>query len=163
MVPQLQIDRLYITESHAAVVALITYHLFSQFEMGYLSRLSLLLTASAFVSGTLANLEITNPNKDSWWVANSQNVLTWTCEDSPVDEFTVSIANEAVLPAELALVGIVKNFDCSRTIVAQPILSPALGYTIIFANPLNSSDVYAISEEFEIKPLGSSFPISASS
>jgi hypothetical protein len=132
-------------------------------------------------------------------VARSQNVLAWTCHSSPYDNFTVlyvflhpnkprpneltnftRIANPStptVLPAPLAIIGIEQNYQCSQEITQdmakQP---PGTGYLILFANPLNSSDVsfsqhlphsgfhrwlvqvYATSKPFEIKALGSTYP-----
>jgi hypothetical protein len=63
----------------------------------------------------------------------------------------------------LAIISIENNYDCSKTITEQQVTQPAAtGYTIQFANILNGTDIYAESEPFEIKALGSSYPATSS-
>jgi hypothetical protein len=114
---------------------------------------------AAMFAAVAADLTILTPGgPDLWWVAKSQNVLAWTCHSSPYGNYTVLIAGPN-LPAPLAIIGIEENYQCSQEITQdmsnQP---PATGYTVLLANPLNSSDVYATSQPFEIKPLGSTYP-----
>ncbi|KAF9458369.1 hypothetical protein BDZ94DRAFT_1313327 [Collybia nuda] len=129
--------------------------------MVMVSRLTFLATTAALFGGALGEFAITNPSSNSWWVAGSQNVLTWNCKETTLQTFTALIANKdpKVLVAPMAFIGIINNFDCSKTITQdQANQAAGTGYTIQLANPLNSTEVYVTSEEFEIKPLGSAYP-----
>jgi hypothetical protein len=48
------------------------------------------------------------------------------------------------------------NDQCNVNLV--PTLNVGTGYTIRFINPVNISDIYAESEQFEVKPKGSPYP-----
>lgn len=98
-------------------------------------------------------------------VAQSANTLAWTCNTSPYNNFTVLLANSnpSILVQPIAIIAIQESYDCSKTITQQQSAQPAAtGYTVLLANPLNSTDVYATSETFEIKALGSSYPATSS-
>jgi len=132
--------------------------------------LSRLATAAAFFGYALAQgtpLQITAPNSNTWWVAKSNNVLAWNCKDAPTPaQFTVLIANKNVnvLTAPIAIIGIEDNFQCSQLITQDQSAQPAaLGYTIILADTLNNTHIYATSQEFEIKALGSAYPATSTS
>ncbi|PPQ78256.1 hypothetical protein CVT25_011715 [Psilocybe cyanescens] len=112
-----------------------------------------------------AQLKITAPSSDIWWVAKSINVLTWTCQDSPVDSFTVSIANQdpKILVSPMPIISIQQNSQCSITVSQDQANQPAgTGWILTFSNILNLTDaspsVVATSDPFEIKPLGSLYP-----
>ncbi|KAG2743160.1 hypothetical protein P692DRAFT_20172391 [Suillus brevipes Sb2] len=99
-------------------------------------------------------------------VASSANTLSWTCSTSPYLNFTVLLSNSniAVLAAPIAIIAIQENYDCSKTITQQQSAQAAgTGYTLLFASTLNSTDIWATSEPFEIKALGSSYPTTTSS
>jgi len=106
-------------------------------------------------------LEVTSPSSSIWWVAKSQNVLSWTCQNVTFPQFTVLVnnSNPAILVSPLAIIAQQDNFDCSIIITQDQSDQPAgTGWTILLANPLNETDVYATSQPFEIKPLGSLYP-----
>ncbi|KAG9104970.1 hypothetical protein FRC06_002890 [Ceratobasidium sp. 370] len=108
-----------------------------------------------------AQLTITEPSSERWWVAQSQNTLRWTCNTSPYTNWTVLITNSDVnvLTTPLALIAIRKyNYDCSKTMIPGEQLKPGTGYTMVFANPFNNTDVFATSQSFEVKPVGSTYP-----
>jgi len=131
--------------------------------MNIIPRAALLVLAS-LSSVVNADLVITQPSSDIWWVAKSQNVIAWTCHDTSIVDFTVLVNNSdpklAVSP--LAVIAIQQNFDCSITITQDQANQPAgTGWTILFADPLNNTNVYATSQPFEIKPLGSAYPSQA--
>ncbi|KAG2068542.1 hypothetical protein BDR04DRAFT_1056709 [Suillus decipiens] len=126
----------------------------------------LTFACAALVSVVSAQLTITSPGTNDWWVASSANTLAWTCNTSPYQNFTILLANSnsAVLNTPLAIIAVQQNYDCSETIAQQQSAQPAgTGYTILFASTLNSTDIYAQSEPFEIKALGSSYPTTTSS
>ncbi|WRT66430.1 uncharacterized protein IL334_003386 [Kwoniella shivajii] len=104
-----------------------------------------------------AELKVTQPTSDHWWVAQSLNTLAWE-GDSP-DQFSVFLSNSDtnVLTSMLALTSITYSYDKSKTINPGGI-TPSGGYTLLLTNPLNSSDVYAKSDIFEIKAVGSAYP-----
>ncbi|PBK77723.1 hypothetical protein ARMSODRAFT_4669 [Armillaria solidipes] len=126
------------------------------------SRLfTVLATASALFGAVFADLTVTSPSADIWWVAQSTNVIAWSCNDSPYSEFTILITNPdtSVLVSALAIVAIEQNYDCSKVLTQQQVSMPAAtGYVLQLANPLNSSQVYAASQPFEIKALGAAYP-----
>jgi len=124
------------------------------------------LATASFALASLATLaqgfSVTAPSANTWWVAKSLNVLKWDCKasDAPAT-FTILVANKdpKILVAPLAIVGIQQNYDCSKEITQdQSNQAAGTGYTILLADPLNNTHVYATSDEFEIKPLGSTYP-----
>ncbi|WWD17243.1 hypothetical protein CI109_101681 [Kwoniella shandongensis] len=112
------------------------------------------LSVASLVSATLT---ITQPSAAHWWVGQSLNTLAW--DGSDPSQFSVFLANPdtSVLTSMLALESIVMTYQTSLTINPGNIKA-ATGYTLLLTNPLNSSDVYATSESFEIKPVGSTYP-----
>ncbi|EJF63833.1 hypothetical protein DICSQDRAFT_55076 [Dichomitus squalens LYAD-421 SS1] len=122
-------------------------------------------TLFALASGVTAQLTILSPGgPDLWWVAQSDNDITWTCKTSPYTNFTVLIANSdpTVLVQPQAFIAQQNNFDCSELITKDRVnMPPATGYTIQLADPFNETNVYATSQPFEIKPLGSVYPASS--
>ncbi|KAG1732974.1 hypothetical protein EDB19DRAFT_1639953 [Suillus lakei] len=120
----------------------------------------LALPFAALLSVVSAQLMISSPGTNDWWVASSLNIITWTCSTSPYLSFTILLANSnpLVLVAPFALIAVQENNDCSEGITQQQSAQPAgTGYTIQFASTLNSSDIYAQSEPFEIKALGAPY------
>jgi hypothetical protein len=121
-------------------------------------------------------------------VANSQNTLVWNCKESQFDNFTVlyvsslhtyphlhpffpsnklitcppcriANSNQNILVAPQAIIAVQNNFDCSKSITTQQANLPvSTGYTVQLANPINSTQVYAESEPFEVKAQGSAYP-----
>jgi len=128
--------------------------------MNILPRAALLVLAS-ISSVVNADLVITQPSSDIWWVAKSQNVIAWTCRDTSIVDFTILVnnADPKLAVAPLAVIAIQQNFQCSIVITQDQANQPAgTGWTILFADPLNNTNVYATSQPFEIKPLGSAYP-----
>jgi len=121
---------------------------------------SLVAVAVLCVSFTQAQLTITEPSSERWWVAQSQNTLRWSCNTSPYTNWTVLITNSdaTVLSGPLALIAIQYNYDCSKTMIPGEQLKTGTGYVMQFANPFNNTDVFASSESFEVKALGSTYP-----
>nr|XP_018262919.1 uncharacterized protein I303_04408 [Kwoniella dejecticola CBS 10117]OBR85077.1 hypothetical protein I303_04408 [Kwoniella dejecticola CBS 10117] len=152
--------------------------------MKHTVALSALLLSLGVVN---AELKVTQPTADHWWVAQSLNTLAW--DGSSPDQFSVFLSNSDtnVLTSLLALTSVTYAYETSKTINPGGI-TPATGYTILLTNPLNSSgqyhfsasrnpilkfdelidmdgiayytvaDVYAKSETFEIKAVGSAYP-----
>jgi len=122
------------------------------------------LLALATLSTVVNALDVTQPSSSIWWVAKSDNVLAWTCSDTTFPDFTVLIANSdpKVLVSPMAIISIQQNFQCSIVVSQDVANQPAgTGWTIQLANPINITDVYATSQPFEIKPLGSAYPSQA--
>ncbi|OJA08243.1 hypothetical protein AZE42_09018 [Rhizopogon vesiculosus] len=100
--------------------------------------------------------------------SGSLNILAWTCDTSPYENFTVLLTNSnpGVLPAPLALIAVADNFECSETITQLQSAQPAgTGYVVQLSSTVNATDVhvYAQSEPFEIKALGATYPTTTSS
>lgn len=90
------------------------------------------------------------------------NTLEWSCtQNTQYASFNVLIANTNVnvLATPLTIIPTLDNFTCSETISQNLFNLPAsTGYTILLTDIFNNSDIYATSQPFEIKPLGSSYP-----
>ncbi|KAI9508097.1 hypothetical protein F5148DRAFT_1199598 [Russula earlei] len=126
-------------------------------------RLASLAVISALVSSTVATFQILSPGGPNlWWVAESQNTLVWSCNDSPpATSYILLVANTnlTILAAPEAIVANIPNADCSHSITTQQAaLIPALNYTLMLADSLDQTKVYATSLPFEVKPLGAAYP-----
>ena len=56
--------------------------------------------------------------------------------------FRIANTDPKILPAPLPFIAQQNNFDCSKSITQDQINQPvATGYTIIFADPLNNTNV----------------------
>jgi len=107
--------------------------------------------------------KITSPNGSKWWVAKSTNLIEWDCKDTSHNDFTVLVGNKdtKIWAAPIAVIAQQPNYQCSITITQDKANQPAgTGWTILFANPVNNTDVWSTSEEFEIKELGAAYPTS---
>jgi len=105
------------------------------------------------------DLQITVPSSSIWWIEGTQNRFAWLNPQGTDFEFTVLI-NNTKFASPLAFIAMQDSTALSVDITEEQEDQPAgTGYTIIFANPLNNTDVYAVSEQFEIKPVGSAYPI----
>ncbi|KAF9255759.1 hypothetical protein L218DRAFT_950517 [Marasmius fiardii PR-910] len=125
------------------------------------------VTLSALVTfaSALTGPKIILPTADKWWVAQSTNVLTWDCKNSQATQFGVYISNKdpKVLQGNLAIFAQLDNTVCSKEVTQLQVTQPAAtGYTLLFTNIVNQTDVYSQSDEFEIKPLGSAYPQTSS-
>jgi hypothetical protein len=121
---------------------------------------ALLLASLAGVSR--AQFTVVSPSSDAWWVAQSTNMIKWSpCMDTAdptVTDFTVLI-NSSTLTQPMAIIAVEAIADCSILVSQDQANQPAgTGYTILLANEVNNSDIFATSQPFEIKPLGSAYP-----
>jgi len=107
---------------------------------------------------------ITQPSSTIWWVGQSINVMAWDCQSPEAiafNNFTILISNvnANVFTGELAFIAIQANDQCSVNISPDQVnQNPGPGYILSFANIINETEVYASSQQFEIKPLGSLYP-----
>ncbi|KAL0958496.1 hypothetical protein HGRIS_000639 [Hohenbuehelia grisea] len=125
---------------------------------------TLVAAVSAFVGSAAAAVpfQIYTPGPNNWWVAKSQNILAWTCNDAPAQSYTVMLK----IPGQaspLPIIAIVKNDACSIVIPEQVNQAAQGGYTIQLADTLNSTKVFAESQPFEIKALGAAYPATTAS
>ncbi|KAN0136850.1 hypothetical protein V8E53_005291 [Lactarius tabidus] len=127
--------------------------------MMVLPRLALL---STLIGTTVATFQFLAPGPNVWWVAESENSLVWTCNDnapSAAYQLLVNNTNPTILAAAEAIVANVPNSDCSFSLtIQQAVLAPATGYTLIFADTLDQTKIYATSQQFEVKALGAAYP-----
>ncbi|KAJ8502025.1 hypothetical protein ONZ45_g2926 [Pleurotus djamor] len=121
-----------------------------------------IVAAVAAVASAQDQFAITAPSSSTWWVAQSANVFSWTCRTNPPNnDYTVLIGNTdpTILVQPQAVISIQANADCSKEITRQQAdFKPGQNYFLQLANPLNSTNVYAQSEPFEIRALGSAYP-----
>ncbi|KAG8954153.1 hypothetical protein FRC04_000373 [Tulasnella sp. 424] len=110
-----------------------------------------------------AAISILAPGPDYWWVANSQNLFSWTCGpnyNEGYTNFTVLVdnpTNKALFAGPQALIAIQWDYDCSVLIPQVSAVNPGTGYVLSFADVFNQSHVIAQSQPFEVKPLGSAY------
>lgn len=119
-----------------------------------------LLAVTPAAAQSTPGLSITSPGPEDWWVAQSTNTLAWTCSSSPYQNFTVTISNPNIDSYKIPqpIIAVQQNYDCSQLITKDQSNRPAAnGYVIALVNSINSTDVYA-SAQFDIKPLGSTYP-----
>jgi len=126
----------------------------------------LALAGAAFASVSNGGLSILVPGGPNlWWLAGQQNNLIWTCGQSTFTTFEIWINNSDVtlLTAITPLLSIEQNFNCEQGISPDLIAAVPVGtgYTIVLADPANSTNVYAVSDQFEVKPLASGYPASS--
>lgn len=96
-------------------------------------------------------------------VAKSQNLISWTCQNTTIGNFTVlfvatflalscwqpiklyfriSNTDPTISVSPLAIIAIQQTFDCSIIITQDQANQPAgNGWLVLLANPLNISDV----------------------
>ncbi|CAK9786125.1 hypothetical protein CC85DRAFT_283769 [Cutaneotrichosporon oleaginosum] len=115
------------------------------------------LALLANAASALAAIQVIQPSKDLWWVNNGQNTLAWT-GSAPPNDFVVMLSNPdtKLLTADNAIGAIAQTYMYSLTVLPVK-WNAGTGYTIKLVNPLNGTDVYAVSEPFEIKPEGSTY------
>jgi len=124
-----------------------------------------LLLASFAAAQNGSDFQIFTPSakRNNWWVAKSQNQMSWDCNSPQAmadgnGVFTVLI-NKPSFAAPLAIIAEEQNADCIKTITQeQADQEPGDGYTLLFADPLNNTHVFATSDPFTIEPLGSLYP-----
>jgi len=99
------------------------------------------------------------PSKTSWWVDYSDNNIKFHCNDTaPASEYTV-LVNHPSFEQPQAIIAVLQNADCVHTVPASLCnFTPSTNYTLIFADVLNSTNVYTTSSQFEIKSQGSEYP-----
>jgi len=118
------------------------------------------------------SFKITAPSSKIWWVAGGQNTLVWACnsDEAQADQkqtggyFTVVIFHPKYFPQGFAIIAQEPNADCEKSISLDQLnQEPGENFTIALTDTRNNSNIFAISEPFEIKPLGSLYPSQVSS
>jgi hypothetical protein len=130
------------------------------------SQLASFALLSTLVGSAAATFQILSPGgPDLWWVAQSQNTIAWSCHtDVPpatggAYQLLLNNTSPTVLTAAEAIVANVPNADCSHTITQQQAaLTPGTGYTLVFADIVDQRKIYAVSQPFEVKALGATYP-----
>jgi hypothetical protein len=125
-----------------------------------LSTLALAGAASAAVSN--GGLKLLVPGGDNlWWITGQPNNIIWSCSESTFTQFTMWINNSDVslLTAITPLVPVEQNFNCAQLIAGEVVTMPVgKGYTIVLTDITNATNVYAVSDPFEIKALSAGYP-----
>ncbi|EJT99940.1 hypothetical protein DACRYDRAFT_23478 [Dacryopinax primogenitus] len=118
---------------------------------------------SATAAAVFAQLTITSPSSSIWWISKEAGNLAWTCNTAPSTETTWTVMitnpNTQLLTDELAIIAEQPNYDCS--VLYTPTLNAGTGYQIIFVNPINTTEIWASSDVFEIKPQGSAYAVTS--
>lgn len=109
-----------------------------------------------------ADITILAPSSSYWWIANSQNLYSWTCGSNYNEGYTnftvlINNSNPTLFSGPLALVAVQWDYDCSVLLPPVPSLPAGPGYTLYFGDVFNQTHVIASSSVFEIKPVGSAY------
>ncbi|KAG8993568.1 hypothetical protein FRB94_005349 [Tulasnella sp. JGI-2019a] len=109
----------------------------------------------ASVLPSVAALTVTGPSSTAYWVFGTANTITWTYDANDPSPASVIITN----PDKNTLNGpfsVAQNVPASQKSieVTDVTLKPGDGYVVNFVNPSNSSDIYAFSGSFTVKPQG---------
>ncbi|KAJ7207245.1 hypothetical protein GGX14DRAFT_636801 [Mycena pura] len=129
----------------------------------HLSAIAALASAGA-ASAAISNggLKILAPGGDNlWWLVGMGNNIVWTCGESTFSQFTVSINNSdiSLLTDIQAIISQEQNFNCDQLVTPNDVNVPVGdGYTIVLADPLNGTNVYAVSDPFSVKPVSVGYP-----
>jgi len=112
------------------------------------------IAAFGFIASSLA-ISITSPNSNDYWVQATSNVINWSFssgDPNPVD-ITITNSNSSFLNGAFS---IARNLDASNGTftVTNVTLRVAQGYVVNFVNGTNSSQIFASSQQFEVKKPG---------
>jgi len=126
------------------------------------SRVATFFVLAWSIGLSTAAITIIAPSANYWWVANSQNLYSWTCGatyNEGYTNFTVIVNNQSptVFAGPLALVAIQWDYDCSVLLPPVASLPAGSGYVLSFADVYNQSHIIASSDPFAIKPFGSAY------
>ncbi|KAJ7817356.1 hypothetical protein B0H14DRAFT_2842452, partial [Mycena olivaceomarginata] len=110
---------------------------------------SLLSALAGAASAAVSNggLKLLVPGGDNlWWITGQPNNIIWSCSESTFTQFTMCV------PVE-------QNFNCAQLIAGEVVTMPVgKGYTIVLTDITNATNVYAVSDPFEIKALSAGYP-----
>jgi len=112
------------------------------------------VAALGFAASSMA-LSISSPSPSAYWVQNTSNVINWSFssgDPNPVD-ITVTHTNSSILNGAFS---IARNLDASNGTftVTDVTLRVAQGYVVNFVNGTNSSQIFASSQQFDVKKPG---------
>lgn len=113
-----------------------------------------IVAALGFAASSMA-LSISSPSPSAYWVQNTSNVINWSFssgDPNPVD-ITVTHTNSSILNGAFS---IARNLDASNGTftVTDVTLRVAQGYVVNFVNGTNSSQIFASSQQFDVKKPG---------
>ncbi|CAD6890060.1 unnamed protein product [Tilletia controversa] len=108
--------------------------------------------------------EITSPASDKYWVACSNNTLSWNSNSTDAESFAVALIDTSNTPTTPSLVNgnyqIANGLQTSAgsAVIELNCVSPASTYQVLFVNgsqyELEHPQVFFYGNSFEIKPNG---------
>ncbi|KAI0339162.1 hypothetical protein BDW22DRAFT_1362128 [Trametopsis cervina] len=116
-----------------------------------------LLPAAAF------GLSISDPSTSGYWVQNTSNTIHWSFnsgDPSPVDIIVVN-GDNATLNGPFSIAQFVDTSTMSFT-VTNVTLKVGSGFEVQFVSPQNHSQVFASSQDFDVKTPGTPPPQTSS-
>jgi len=118
-------------------------------------RFALAAAALALIPSALGAITITTPSPSSYWVQNTTNYIQWqyaSGDPSPVD-IIITNGNSSFLNGEFSIAQFVDLSQKSVT-VTNVTLKVGTGYVASFTNPQNHSQIYATSQQFDVRTPG---------
>jgi len=117
-----------------------------------------LFAALVTAKGSLAAVSINFPSASTWWVADSTNLLSWTCRvPGAPSQYNVVVYGPGALAVGLVILGPVPDVDCSIITPANGDLTAGSNYQVALVDSANATDIVAKSDVFTIKPEGSPY------
>jgi len=114
-----------------------------------------LLALSAFLPAALSNITISDPSSTLYWVQFQSNTISWGFDQGDPSPISIIItnSNNSFLNGAFSIAQFV-DVSQQTFIVSNVTLKVGTGYVVNFVNPSNASDVFALSDQFEVKPNG---------
>ncbi|KAI0659531.1 hypothetical protein C8Q70DRAFT_984797 [Cubamyces menziesii] len=110
-------------------------------------------------------LQIIGPSETSYWVQNTSNTITWQFSQGDPNPISINVvnANNATLNGVFAIAPFV-NVSQQTFTVTNVTLRAGDGYQVQFVNASNTTQIFANSSTFSVKPAGTTPapPVSAS-
>ncbi|KAH8092181.1 hypothetical protein BXZ70DRAFT_909565 [Cristinia sonorae] len=118
-------------------------------------RFATLAAAALFPAAALAAISITNPTSDAYWVQFTSNNIGWNYEEGDPNPITIVVSNtnDTFLNGEFSIHEFV-DLALQTFTVTNVTLKVADDYQVVFVNPKNHTEVYAMSENFSVKETG---------
>ncbi|KAI0051274.1 hypothetical protein FA95DRAFT_1554609 [Auriscalpium vulgare] len=102
-----------------------------------------------------ATISINGPSSSAYWVQNTSNTISWSFAQGDPNPVSMVITNaeNTTLNGAFYIAEFVNVSQESFTVTNVTLL-PASNYQVVFVNPLNASQVYANSSDFDVRDPG---------
>lgn len=122
------------------------------------------LVALSLLPVYAAAISITGPSSSDYWVADTSNNITWTFQANDPNPVSIIVTNtdNTTLNGDFSIAEFVNVSTMSFTVTNVTLL-PGSNYQVVFVNATNTTQVFANSTNFEVKPNGTAPAVVSSS